>query len=200
MSYSANRFARKSRRLSQWDYSSDAAYFITICTLSRDHFLGELMQDKSKREIWIPRPAGLIATRCWKEILLHYPFIDTDEFVVMPNHIHGILFLNHSKKEHEFIKTRLNLSFKAISQQEQGFNKNKFGAQVKNLQSVLGGFKSAVTKKSRIYQPDFRWQSRYHDRLIRNEDELNRIRFYIRENRKNWFFRNEHFKYGDLYL
>ena len=131
---------------------------------------------------------------------LHYPFVHIDEFIVMPNHIHGILFITPLNSQHDFIKTRISLCFETVSNLSADFNRNKFGPQKKNLQSVLGGLKSAVTKESRLFQPDFKWQARYHDRLIRNEDELNRIRLYIRENRINWFLDNEYVKYGDLYL
>ncbi len=64
--------------------------------------------------------------------------------------------------------------------------KNKFGPQRKNLSSIIRGFKSAITKKSREILPNFAWQSRFHDRIIRNEQELNKIRQYIIDNPQMW--------------
>jgi putative transposase len=201
MSFRSSHLKRKCIRLRHWDYGSNAVYFVTICTSGREYFFGDLIPDKFQKDgFWIPRPAGLIATRCWKDIQVHYPFVRTDEFIVMPNHIHGILFIAHSNSPHEFIKTRINLSFEVVSMQGPDFNRNKFGRQKKNLPSVLGGFKSAVTKESRLFQADFKWQTRYHERLIRNEEELYKIRSYIRENRKNWFSKNKYNRYGDLYI
>ena len=84
-----NRKARKSPRLKNWDYSSDAAYYITICTKNREHYFGEIKNGKMHVS-----PAGAIADVLWHEIKNHAKNIELGEFVVMPNHIHGILILN----------------------------------------------------------------------------------------------------------
>jgi REP element-mobilizing transposase RayT len=87
-----------------------------------------------------------------------------DEFIVMPDHVHGILI---------FTK-KLNNSEENVP--------NRFGPQSLNLASVVRGFKVGVTKAARLHTPKFAWQSRYHDRIIRNEAEHERIRHYIRNN------------------
>jgi putative transposase len=82
------KYRNESARLQNWDYGSNAAYFITICTNDREHFFGEINNNK----MWIS-PAGAIAYVLWFEIKNHVKNIDLGEFIVMPNHIHGILIL-----------------------------------------------------------------------------------------------------------
>jgi putative transposase len=80
---------RKSPRLGNWDYGRNAAYFITICTKDREHYFGEIQNNKLNVS-----PAGAIAYVLWHEIKNHVKNIELGEFVVMPNHVHGILILN----------------------------------------------------------------------------------------------------------
>ena len=63
---------------------------------------------------------------------------------------------------------------------------NQFGPQSKNLASIIRGFKTGVTKNARVIHPDFAWQSRFHDRIIRNNAEYQRISTYIKNNPVNW--------------
>ena len=85
-----NKYRIESARLKNWDYTSNAAYFITICTANREHFFGEIVDQKMKYS-----NAGIIANVLWYEIPNHAPNVQLGEFVVMPNHIHGILKLNN---------------------------------------------------------------------------------------------------------
>lgn len=78
-----------SARLQNWDYGSDGAYFITICCKNRTHFFGECKDGKMKLST-----QGAIVQGFWYEIPKHFPFVILGEFVVMPNHIHGILVLD----------------------------------------------------------------------------------------------------------
>ncbi len=86
----ANRYRIDSARLKNWDYRSHAAYFITICTTHREHFFGEVKDGKM-----VLSNTGVIADICWHEIPNHAPLVKLGEFVVMPNHIHGILILEN---------------------------------------------------------------------------------------------------------
>ena len=79
-------FQRKSPRLQGYDYSQSGAYFITICTHLRQYFFGEINDEEMTLS-----SAGEIATICWNSIPDHYPDVDLDAFVVMPNHVHGII-------------------------------------------------------------------------------------------------------------
>ena len=152
-------------RLLNWDYGSNGLYFITICTKGRNHYFGSIVETQylaslTKTEI------GKIAEDNWKQIPKHFPFIELDEYVIMPNHVHGILLINKPEKN--------------------DWVNNKFGIQSKNIASVIRGYKSSVKKYATMNKIDFSWQSRYYDRVIRNEKELHNIRKYINENPSKW--------------
>lgn len=83
------KYRSDSARLRNWDYGSDGAYFITICTHNREHFFGEINNNKMNVS-----PAGAIAHVLWDQIKNHTKNVELGEFVVMPNHVHGILILN----------------------------------------------------------------------------------------------------------
>jgi REP element-mobilizing transposase RayT len=86
----------------------------------------------------------------------------------MPDHIHGIIIIDKQNQSKEKLKP------------------NKFGPQSQNLGSIVRGFKTGVTKYARMNDIEFKWQSRYHDHIIRNEKSFYRIRKYIIDNPKNW--------------
>jgi REP element-mobilizing transposase RayT len=80
---------RKSIRLKEYDYSQPGEYFITICSLNHECIFGEIVEEEMKLS-----PQGMIAEQCWKEIPNHFKNMELDTFVVMPNHVHGIIVLN----------------------------------------------------------------------------------------------------------
>ena len=84
-----NKYRIQSARCPNWDYSSNAAYFITICTQNRENYFGEIINQKMQLS-----QIGVIADILWHEIKNHTKNVDLEAFVVMPNHIHGILILN----------------------------------------------------------------------------------------------------------
>ncbi len=150
-----------SARLPGWDYGSNAAYFITICTQNRIQAFGEIANGQMNLT-----DVGQSAQNCWNAIPEHFPFVILDEFVVMPNHVHGIVVIDQQEPRPSDI--------------------NRFGPQSKNLASIVRGYKIGVTKFARQHQIPFDWQPRYHDHVIRNAQELARIRKYIKENPQNW--------------
>jgi putative transposase len=150
---------RKKIRADFWDYSNAAAYFITIVTQNRVPFFGSIVGEQMALST-----AGQCAVDCFMDIPQHFPDVVIDEFVVMPDHVHGILI---------FTK-KLNNSDEKVT--------NRFGPQSMNLASVVRGFKVGVTKGARLHIPKFAWQTRYHDHIIRNAAEHERIRNYIRNN------------------
>jgi REP element-mobilizing transposase RayT len=144
-------------------------------------------------------PLGEMAIKCWMDIPKHFPFVKLDAFVVMPNHVHGILeidkpgFDNHIDSDVEtqdFSKTQNLASLRPNSPSP----KNKFGPQSKNLASILRGYKTGVTNFAVANNFDFGWQARYYDHIIRDDQEYIRISDYIVENPEKWdedkFFRN----------
>jgi len=198
-----NKYRVESARLQNWDYGWNAKYFITIVTKNREHFFGEI--DDSKKMNFTD--IGNIASKFWYEIPGHFPFIILDEFVVMPNHIHGIVIID--KKRDEIIslneigdgpvETRHALSLPQPPQSPQpppsppSFKKltpgqKRFRNQGKNnISTIIGSYKSVVSNSAHKINPDFDWQSRFFDHIIRDDSELDRIRNYIRNNIHNWF-------------
>ena len=84
-----NKYRIRSTRAPWWDYRNNAAYFVTICTQNREHYFGGITDGKiALSEI------GQIAQKYWMEIPTHFPFVQLDAFVVMPNHVHGIIIVN----------------------------------------------------------------------------------------------------------
>lgn len=79
----------KSTRLENWDYGNDAAYFVTICTQNREHYFGEI--DNGIMQL---SEIGKMTNKYWLEISNHFPFVQMDEFVIMPDHVHGIIIIN----------------------------------------------------------------------------------------------------------
>jgi len=84
-----NKYRIQSARAQWWDYGWNGAYFITVCTRHRNHYFGEIRNSKM-----ILSETGIIADTLWREIPNHFPFIDLGEFVVMPNHFHGIFVMD----------------------------------------------------------------------------------------------------------
>jgi REP element-mobilizing transposase RayT len=171
-----NKYKTKSLRLQNFDYSSDGAYFITICTGQTVQYFGGIEQSMMNLS-----SLGIIANILWYEIKSHARHCKLGEFVVMPNHIHGILILG----DHDAapVETRHALS----PQQQQPIVPNRFQNQGKNtISAIVGGYKSAVTKHASRLGFDFQWQRNYWEHIIRNDDEYSCIAQYILENPQKW--------------
>ena len=168
-----NRYRTASARLQNWDYGSNAAYFITICTHNRENYFGEIENGKMK-----PSEIGNIAEQEWIKSIEIRPDINLSigDFVVMPNHFHAIIFIGENK-----YNTHCRDAMHGVSTMP-----NHFGPQSKNLASIVRGFKSAVTTYARKNNILFDWQERYHDHIIRNDSEYNRIAHYIQNNVAQW--------------
>jgi putative transposase len=170
-----NYHKRKSIRWKEHDYAYEGAYFVTICTSRRRSYLGDIVNGEMNLS-----DMGRIADQCWQEIPKHFDNVQLDEYKVMPNHVHGIVMITDS------VRTR-----HAASQPDSKPNR-KFGPlPTKSLHTIIGSYKSAVTKFIHAKGFAFDWQSRFHDHIIRNEKELNRIRQYIDDNPAKWEFDRE---------
>lgn len=179
-----NKYRIASARAPWWDYGSNASYFVTICTKNRAHFFGECIGGKMNLSAM-----GHIANSCWYEIPNHFPFVILGAHVIMPNHVHGIITINKppppSLEPPSFEPPSLEPPSKTEPPKTE-FPKNKFGPQSKNLASIIRGFKVGVTKNARQINPNFAWQARYHDHIIRNNNSMKRISNYIKNNPVNW--------------
>ncbi|MBM4422404.1 MAG: hypothetical protein FJ030_03300 [Chloroflexi bacterium] len=169
-----NKYRTASARWAAWDYSSNAAYFITICVANRAHDFGKIMDGKMNLSA-----LGQSAQDCWDEIPVHFPFVELGEFVVMPNHVHGVVVINKPDGATTSVETQ---DIASLRDQP----RNRFGPQSQNLASIIRGYKIGVTKFARRNHIPFEWQARYHDRVIRNAEELYRIQQYILSNPQNW--------------
>ena len=132
-------------------------------------------------------PEGAVADVLWFEIKNHAENVELDNYVIMPNHIHGIITLNNDIKY--TVGTRHALSLRN-AQKHPGNDKigpSRFQNQGKNsLSSIIGSYKAAVTKHIRRLGFDFAWQSRFYDHIIRDRKSFLRISQYIDNNQSNW--------------
>ena len=162
-----NKHHRRSIRLREYDYRGPGAYFITIVTHDRQ----PLFDDPVLRGV---------AETLWQRIPRHFPQVQLDEWVVMPNHLHGILMFGGQEVGLDVVE--------AERPTESGPPSGSLGA-------IVGNFKSVVTRRiNRIRKTPRRpvWQRNYHEHVIRNERERNAIRQYIRDNPAHWDGDPEH--------
>lgn len=187
-----NKYRIQSARLQNWDYGWNSAYFVTICTANRELFFGDIMDDKMNLS-----EIGEITDKYWLEIPEHFPFVKLDVHVVMPNHIHGIVIIDKPDDGRNDIKNdernvggnvgrnvetpKLGVS---TPQSQTAAASQKW--KPATLGSIINQFKRICTIESRKINPDFAWQSRYHDHIVRNDTEYQRIKNYIINNPKNW--------------
>jgi REP element-mobilizing transposase RayT len=163
---------RKAIRLKEYDYSRPGEYFVTICTYEKEYIFGEIIADEMHLS-----QEGIIAQQCWKQIPNHFEYAELDEYVVMPNHIHGIIILNYHGRDVQLnVPTRLS---------------PKKGS----LSVIIRTYKAAVTTECRrkgLFH--FRWQSRFYEHIIRSDKDLNNIREYITGNILKWAFDSEYIR------
>lgn len=186
MTHFKSKYRIKSIRLKNWDYSKAGYYFVTICTKNAIPFFGKI-----NNGVMSLSPVGKIAEKFWVDIPRHFKSVQIDEFVVMPNHIHGIIIItNNSIGTVNKVETRPAVETRDLASLHNNDNNNKFGPlKKKSLQAVIHTYKSALTRwchKNRNY--DFVWQSRFHDHIIRSEKSLFNIRQYIQQNPLKWEF------------
>jgi putative transposase len=164
MTFDNKIYHRKSIRLQNYDYSQAGAYFITVCTQNRECLFGDIVDDEMQFN-----NAGRIIQTIWNEIPMHCRQVELDEFVIMPNHFHGIFFICPSE---------LGAASSAPT-----------------LGQIMRRFKStsaiAVNKSlGRSSQP--LWQRNYWERVVRDEKELHGMQEYIVNNPRQWILDKLH--------
>ena len=186
-----DRYRRPSARLRNWDYSADGIYFITICTAGHEYFFGEIVNKKM-----VLSEIGTLVQREWEKSFEVRAELFCDWYVIMPNHIHAILRIENGNNE--TMKDELQYLNSPDIRDEQIVKPFKFGVAYrspKSISSFVAGFKSVVTVKAHKIQADFGWQTRFHDHIIHNNQEYQRIADYIAENPATWehdkFYREE---------
>jgi REP element-mobilizing transposase RayT len=184
-----NKYRIESTRLQNWNYSRVAVYFITICTANRDHFFGIV-----KNNEMVYSDIGAIVAQEWVKTPEIRPDMNLElgEFMVMPNHFHGVIFIGNNEFNGRDAMHRVststddNIDAMHRVSTDDNIYKNEFGPQSKNLSSIIRGFKSAVTVQAKKINPDFGWQARFHDHIIRNPKSYDTISQYIIDNPKKW--------------
>jgi putative transposase len=171
-----NKYRISSTRLQNWDYGSNGSYFITICTKNRKCFFGNI-----ENQIMNLSEIGQFADKFWMEIPNHFPFVELGVFVVMPNYVHGILIINKNGFNGNVVETRQCLVSTDDSRIDQKtIGQHRYQNQGKNtISSIIGSYKSVVTKNSHLINADFQWQSRFNDHIIRNSESFEKFRIIL---------------------
>lgn len=176
MSFYQDTHHRQSIRLRGFDYASPGAYFVTIVTQSRECLFGDVVAG-----VMVLNDAGHVADMCWRAIPTHFPHTTLDTYQIMPNHVHGIIWITDRPTNgvgvENFQPLRVNRYQYVIP---------------KSFPSIVRGYKIGVTIGIRQFHSWFAWQRNYWEHIIRNDDELNRIRQYIMDNPRNWEMDPEH--------
>ncbi|WP_343637782.1 transposase [Fluviicola sp.] len=158
----------RSKRLYGYDYGKAGAYFITICTKNRYPFFGHIESGKLNSTT-----AAILTQNIWEQIPSQFPFVELDEFVVMPDHIHGIIIIHEPQDPVE------------SEQKTGGFAGHQNPMLHQNLSRIIRWYKGRCTFEIRKSDASFTWQSNYHDHIIRDTEAYDRICQYIKDNPKN---------------
>jgi len=163
------KYNRKLNRLIDYNYSNPSDYFITICTKNRMCLFGYM-----ENEIMNLNGFGKIVKKCWLEIPDHFNNIYLDEYIIMPNHIHGIITILGDENDNNRIG---NADLRSLRDRTKML-----------LPKIIHGFKSSVTRKiNKKYNNSHEiWQKSYYDHIIRSEKSLNNIRDYTINNPVMW--------------
>jgi putative transposase len=211
-----NKYRIPSARLQNWDYGENGAYFITICTKNMVHYFGNVetqliasvqdANDDAKCEMQL-NELGEIAHRNWENIPNQFPYIELGSFQIMPNHMHGILIIAKTRliasndddtvetrliasNDDDTVETRLIASVQSQNENENekgGFAGDKNPMLNENISRIIRWYKGRCSFEMRKIHADFEWLSRFHDHIIRDSKEFERIQTYIENNPSKWF-------------
>ena len=163
---------RRSIRLPGYDYAQPGAYFVTLCTHDREALFGEVMADAMRLN-----PYGEIVSMVWQDLPRHYPRVELDAFVIMPNHVHGIIVLNDDDGVGAGLRPAPTLTKRHP------------------LSEIVRAFKSFSARRINALRatPGVPvWQRNYYEHIIRNELEWDAIRKYIDLNPDRWALDHDH--------
>jgi len=203
MNYNPEKHHRRSIRLKGYDYTQEGAYYFTICCDQRRCLLGEMKDGVMHLNL-----VGATVKAVWDSLPRHFPLIELDAFVVMPNHVHGIIVITDSPgncnpnrnnnripngRGEAFVPGCNNTAPESLSTNASpfpGYNDTSAprGTQSGSIEAILQNFKSVATRRvNRITRNSGTlWQRNYHEEIIRNEKAYENIRLYIVENPRNW--------------
>ncbi|NKI26501.1 hypothetical protein HCG49_07990 [Arenibacter sp. 6A1] len=212
-----NKYRIPSARMKNWDYSWNAPYFVTICTKNKEHFFGEVVTTTdlgtSTMEL---SETGKMAEKYWSEIPQHFPFVALGAYVVMPNHVHGVIIIH---KTDDRINGEKNDRGSVVETPKLGVSTNKsLDDAISNnsttnpytpmnrtasasqkwksgtLGVIINQYKRICTINARKIHAGFAWQPRFYDHIIRSNESFLEIETYIHENPEKW----SHDKFNNL--
>ena len=171
MPYDPQKHHRRSIRLKGYDYTQPGAYYVTLCTKARQCLFGDVIKGEMRLN-----SLGHIAFTCWQAIPHHFPHVELDAFVVMPNHLHGILLISDTVVRARHCRAPTT---------------EKFGKPVPgSIPTVIRTYKAAVTKRINLIcntkGTSLIWQRDFYEHINRDEESLHNIRQYIVENPRCW--------------
>jgi REP element-mobilizing transposase RayT len=179
MPYDPQKHHRRSIRLKEYDYTQPGAYYITLCTKARQCLFGDVIKGEMRLN-----SLGYIAFTCWQAIPNHFPLVELDAFVVMPNHLHGILVISDTDERARQCRT-------PTSKQNHIPKTEQFGKPVSgSIPTVIRTYKAAVTKRINLIcntkYTSLIWQRDLYEHISRDQESLRNIRQYIVENPWRW--------------
>lgn len=176
-----NKYRIDSARAKFWDYGWNGLYFVTIYTREKQYFFGDVTNGEMELSA-----IGKLAQEHWFEIQQKFSFVKLDAFVVMPNHVHGILEINKVKCGGEDAINRVSTRGGGVTGIHNPMGKN-------NISEIIRWYKGRITFEARKIHPDFGWQAGFHDHIIEKEISYQLIKEYIKANPQKWqkdqFFR-----------
>jgi len=184
-----------SARLKNWDYGSNAPYFVTICTNNKTCYFGNVKEGKMHLS-----DLGQLANKYWLEIENKFPFAVLDHFVVMPNHVHGIINIDkqifdgrdaiyrisNSVDNPENSDNTVAINRVSTVRKIGGVTGNNNPMLHENLSHFMHWYKGRCTFEMRKIYTKFSWQPRFHEHVIRNEESYLKIAEYIQNNPLRW--------------
>ena len=178
--YDPHKHQRRSIRLKGYDYTQPGAYFVTIVTQQRQCWFGDVVDGRMRLN-----EMGKMVQREWERLPSRFESVELDEFVIMPNHIHGIIVITGRGTAASEQDDESELSRRAPTERSEHFGKPVPGS----IPTIIRSYKSSVSLRANLMRnsPDSPlWQRNYYEHIIRNDRELNAIRQYIQNNPAKW--------------
>jgi REP element-mobilizing transposase RayT len=191
----ARRHHRHSLRLPGYDYAQPGAYFVTLCAWQRACVFGDIADGQMQLNDW-----GRVAVECWTSIPAHFERATVDEWVIMPNHLHGILVITEGTSPAAVGAPPIGVGATQIVGATHWVAPTpRPGPRPGSIGAIMAQYKSVVTKRINVLRatsiPPV-WQRNYYEHVVRNDREMHVIRQYIHNNPAKWALDRDNAAYG----
>ena len=173
-----------------WHEYNCGTYFVTLCTQNREQYLGKIVYDQNNEAQMDYTEMGRYANEQIQNVTNHYPYAEIPLWVVMPNHVHCLVIIRNNESAQFDVET---VCTPSLPQQKTRWKNDTVNETMQNisqkrglLSTTIGGLKRAITRYANENGICFQWQTRFHDHIVRDWDELNRIADYIEHNPARW--------------